>query len=255
MILPANGGQIINSATEFSERHFGYPENWEAQLAILQGEQGGFFVRSTDTTYRFKGVRYKRSDEHFGVSFQTDNFAPFRDKYEITSTTWRLNTYRGDWQVPALYYRNWMETAFQPKQPPAWVKDIELVITYTDLQKEILPLLASHVNPSTTLLHLTSWLPWHGVNLDKVDTDLEENYPEYTPKPEFNNFVKAAHAYGFRVMPHVHFHGVSPNHPLYPEFEKYQFRHPIRGRKAGWNWGESYNQISIGLYQPSVKCI
>ena len=35
-------------------------------------------------------------------------------------------------------------------------------------------------------------------------------------------------------MPRVTFHGCSPNHPLYPEFEKYQLRHPIRGHKLGY---------------------
>ena len=253
VILPANGGQIIDAATEIRDRGFEYPRGWEAQLAILQGAHGGFFVRSTDTTFRFKEVHYLRSTEHFGISFQTDNLAPFRDKHEITSVEWRLNTYGGDWKVPALYYRNWMETAFQPKQPPAWVKDIELVLNYTDIDKEILPLLASHVDPSTTLLHLITWLPWQGINLDKVDTDLEENYPEYTPKPEFDAFLEAAHAYGFRVQPHVHFNGVSPNHPLYPAFEKYQFRHAIRGDKLGWNWDNPTTKYRLAYINPASK--
>ena len=253
VILPANGGQIINNATEFSRRGFAYPERWEAQLAILQGTRGGFFVRSTDTTYQFKGIWYTRSDEHFNIRFQTDNLAPFRDKNEITSVEWRLNAYRGDWEVPAEIYRNWMETAFQPKQPPAWVKDIQLVLNYTDLKKEILPLLASHVDPSTTLIHLINWLPWQGINLDKVDTDLEENYPEYTPKPEFGAFLEAAHAYGFRVQPHVHFNGVSPNHPLYPEFEKFQLRHAIRGGKLGWNWDNPTTKYRLAYINPASK--
>ena len=253
IILPANGGQIINNATEFSRRGFAYPEGWEAQLAILQGEDGGFFVRSTDTTYQFKGVWYTRSGEHFDMRFQTDNFAPFRDKHEITSAPWRLNAYRGDWQVPARIYRDWMENAFQPNQPPAWVKDIELVLNSPGIDKETLQLLAEHVNPSTTLIHLINWLPWQGINLDKVDTDLEENYPEYTPKPEFDAFLEAAHAYGFRVQPHVHFNGVSPNHPLYPAFEKYQFRDPIRGWKLGWNWDNPATKYRLAYINPASK--
>ena len=77
IILPARGGQIINNATEFSERIFEYPAKWEAQLAILQGTRGGFFVRSTDTTYRFKEVRYMRNAEHFGISFGQTISHPF----------------------------------------------------------------------------------------------------------------------------------------------------------------------------------
>ena len=225
LILPADGGQIINNTTEFTNRGFRYPGRWwEAQLAILQSEHGGFFVHSTDTTYRFKEIRYKRSGEYFGISFRTDNLAPFREKKEITWITWRLNAYRGDWQVPAAIYRNWMETAFQPKQPPAWVKDIDLVIYFTVTNMDTLSLLASHVNPSKTLLYLTNWRigGW------------DENFPDYTPRPEFGDLLEAAHAYGFPVMLNTSFHGCSTYHPRYPEFEKHQFRHPIRGWKLGW---------------------
>ena len=85
VILPAHCGEIIDAASEIPKRGFRgfeYPERWEAQLAILQGGGGGFFVRSTDTTFRFKGVYHAPSGEHFGISFKTHNFAPFRDKNE-----------------------------------------------------------------------------------------------------------------------------------------------------------------------------
>ena len=118
IILPAHGGEIIDATTEFNERNFEYPAKWAAQLAILQGRDGGFFVRSTDTTFRFKAAHYVWNAEHFGISFRTDNPAPFRYKNEITSVEWRLNAYRGDWHVPAEIYRKWMETTFHPKQPP-----------------------------------------------------------------------------------------------------------------------------------------
>lgn len=54
LILPADGGQIINAISPFTSRYFGYPGSWEVQLAILQGEQGGFFVRGADETFQFK---------------------------------------------------------------------------------------------------------------------------------------------------------------------------------------------------------
>ena len=225
LILPANGGQIIDDSTEFNYRSFRYPGAWETQLAIFQGEQGGFFVSSTDTTFRFKEVRYHRNAEHFSISFLTTNFAPFHDKNEITSVIWRLNSYRGDWQVPARLYRDWMKTTFQRKQPPAWAKNIELVIPTRGLETNYLPLLAQHVNPSRTLFYLRGW------RLDGVD----ENYPDYTPNPEFGDFLETAHRYGFRVMLNVNFVGVSYYHPRYPEFEKYQYRHKITGHKFEWN--------------------
>ena len=51
LILPADGGQIINAMSPFTSRSFSYPFSWEVQLAILQGEQGGFFVRGADETF------------------------------------------------------------------------------------------------------------------------------------------------------------------------------------------------------------
>ncbi|RKU36193.1 hypothetical protein C6496_14250 [Candidatus Poribacteria bacterium] len=247
VILPAHGGEIIDASSEISKRgfrHFEYPDGWEAQLAILQGGNGGFFVRSTDTTFRFKAAYHVPSGEHFGMSFKTHNPAPFRDKNEITSVEWRLNAYRGDWQVPASIYRDWMETTFQPKQPPAWVKDLEVVIyaPYQPLDISILPLLAEHVNPSTTLLYIIGWYdPTMGLE------------PDYPPDPEFGGFLKAAHAYGFRVMPRITFHGCSPYSPLYPEFEKYQFRHPTRGTKLGYSLNDPTYDYPTAYINPASK--
>ncbi len=241
VIVPGNGGQIIDAATEFNNRGFEYPVGWDAQLAILQGGDGGFFVRSTDTTFRFKSVGYRRTAEHFGMRFQTDNPAPFGEKKEITSVEWRLNAYRGDWQVPAEIYRNWMKTTFQPKQTPAWVKDIELVV-YLNFQIDILPKLAEHVNPSTTLLYILGW----------ADPNLGLE-PDYPPKPEFGDFLEAAHGYGFRVMPRITFHGCSPYSPLYPEFEEYQFRHPIRGHKLGYKLDDPTYDYPTAYINPASK--
>ncbi len=244
VIVPGHGGQIIDAATEFNNRGFEYPEKWQAQLAILQGGDGGFFVRSTDTSFRFKSVGYRPTAEHFGMRFQTDNPAPFGEKKEITSVEWRLNAYRGDWQVPAEIYRNWMENAFQPTQPPAWVKELELVIyaPYAPLDPSILPRLAEHVNPSTTLLYIIGWAdPTKGLE------------PDYIPDPEFGDYLEVAHAYGFRVMPRITFHGCSPYSPLYPEFEKYQFRHPIRGHKLGYGLDDPTYDYPTAYINPAAE--
>ena len=239
IVLPASGGEIIDAATDTDHRGFEYPAGWETQLVILQGGDGGFFVRSTDTKFRFKTLRYVPSAEHFGIGFETHNPAPFRGKSEITSVEWRSNVYRGDWQVPARIYRAWMENAFQPRQPPVWVKELELVV-YLNLDIEVLPILAEHVNPSTTLIYLLGW-----------QSNEKANFP--TPKPGFGDYLKAAHAYGFRVMPYTNVVVMSPDDPLYPAFEKFHIRHQFRGDKVGYRWDDPSYPDSVAYINPASK--
>ena len=232
LILPADGGQIINAMAPFTSRSFHYPfPSWEVQLAILQGEQGGFFVRGTDETFQFKALHYEKYVDSFALGFGTDNQAPFDALTSAKSVIWRLNTYTGDWRVPARQYREWMEQTFKPwrlDEMPAWVGEIGLVVTYIDprLDVGILDKLADQVDPTKTLLYLNQW------RKDPFDV----NFPDYTAKPEFGRFVEAAHQHGFRVMAHVNLIGVSPYHPLYAEVQKFHYRNPWTGNLMGWFW-------------------
>ena len=114
LILPAEGGQIIDTMAPFTSRSFNYPGSWEAQLAILQGKQGGFFVRGIDATFQFKALHYEKYIDSFALGFETQNQAPFDTLTSAKSVVWRLNTYTGDWRVPARDYRDWMERVFKP---------------------------------------------------------------------------------------------------------------------------------------------
>ena len=109
---------------------------------------------------------------------------------------------------------------------PAWVGEIGLVVTLPGLDVGILDGLVDQIDPTKTLLYVTGW---------RRD-DFDVNYPDYTAKPEFGRFVKAAHQHGFRVMPHVNLIGVSPHHPFYAEFQKFQFRNLWNGNPMGWFW-------------------
>ena len=116
LILPAQGGQILNAEYPKPSADFGYPGAWETQLAIIQGQLGGFFVRGSDPTFQFKQLRYERNLDSFALGFQTHNQAPFDSLTAAKSVTWRLNTYADDWRVPAEQYRNWMERTFNPRR-------------------------------------------------------------------------------------------------------------------------------------------
>ena len=236
LILPAQTGQIIDAADAIKYKDVDYPGlDWEVQLAIIEAEHGGFYVRGTDTTFQFKRLIYQSDAGEFGLGFSTYNHAPWDTLTEAKSVTWRLNTYIGDWCVPAEIHRDWMEEVFDPwrlSEMPAWVNDIGLVADDVRLDTKTLERLAELVDPTKTLLYLIDWRKYgkHPIN-----------YPDYTPKDELGGFVEAAHQLGYRVMLHASLHDISPTHPLYPEFEMYQYRHPYSGELTGWLWEEIDN--------------
>ena len=244
LILPAHGGQVITASApsspyggnlfELEGYGYTYPELWEAQLAIVQGEQGGFFVRGTDKTFQAKRFTYNKNGEELTLGFQTHNQAPWDALTTVQSTIWRFNTYAGDYRVPASIYRNWMEEAFQPwrlSDVPSWVENIGLVIMVRHFRQpvKVLSQLAGYIDPSKTLLYVVLW------RKDRYD----RNYPDYTPRAGLGDVLKAAHDMGYRVMLHTNLVGFSPYHPLYPEFQRYQFRSPWdNGSLIGWWWNK-----------------
>ena len=230
LIVPSQKEQVIDANSIINHRNFPYPSSyWEAQLAIIEAERGGFYLRSTDTTFKFKNMFYKRYTDKFGLTFSTQNQAPWDTLTSAKSVTWRLNTYIGDWCVPAQIYRDWMEEAFAPwhlSEVPAWVNDIGLVVIHSRLNPELLPDLAEVVDPTKTLLYLTDW----GKDRQPI------NFPDYTPHERFDEFLKVARQHGFRVMLHVNVYDCAVSYPLYPEFQRYQYRIPETGELSGWMW-------------------
>ena len=231
LILPAYGGQVITASSPHDVTFFPYPGGWEAQLAIVQGSAGGFFVRGTDNTFQFKQFTSKKNNEELTLGFQTHNQAPWDTLTRIQSAVWRFNTYAGDYRVPAQIYRSWMEEAFEPwrlSDMPQWVEDIGLVVMAGVWEDHLtwLSQLTKHIDPSKTLVYLVLW------RKDRYD----RNYPDYTPREGFGHFIKTVRDMGYRVMLHTNMVGISPYHPLYPEFKEYQFRDRWTRELIGWLW-------------------
>ena len=235
VIAPVTGGQILVNPDRYQ-----YPRKWETPLAILQGQSGGVFVHSDDTQFRFKTLEYEsEGGDDFALLFWAVPHAPFETVKQITTATWQLNAYQGDWEVPALEYQKWLHETLQPAdrtKMPAWVNDINLVIFHSNVEREILPSLSRLVDPEQTLIFLHQW------RHRRHDGDLP-NYAPDAVKPEFVDFVKEAHRYGFKVMAHVNMIGVSEYHSLYAKFEKYQVRDPYTGEKTGWYWEDRHTSL------------
>ena len=237
LILPAHGGQIITASSPLEMNRYLYPGLWEAQLAILQGGRGGFFVRGMDDTFQSKRFVWKKNSDEILVEFQTYNQAPWDSFTRVESVRWRFNTYAGDYRVPASIYRHWMEAAFEPwrlSDMPSWVEDIGLVVMAGVWGNDLdwLSRLAEQIDPSKTLVYAVTW------RKDGYD----QNLPDYTAKEVFDDFIKTVRDLGYRVMLHANLLGVSVDHPLYAELQQYQFRDTWTGELKGWKWDEPDNE-------------
>ena len=258
IIAPVDGGRIINATTPTNYNNYPYPfsgTGWEAQLAIVQGENGGFYVRNTDNTFQFKQFIYDREAGGVALNFGTHNQAPFDMHTTGNTKLWRFNTYVGDWRVPARKYRDWMGSAFdaRPLSEVGWVEDITLFVgsarssidlTYT----EFLDALATKVDPTKTVVMAKEWATPQAWSIDPTN-----HFPIYDPMPELQNFVEVAKRHGFRVILYTDMHGFSPQSPLYPAFMQYQYRNPWTGELLGWLWDTDHPHRNASINPASSE--
>ena len=173
-------------------------------------------------------MHYERKGEQFRLGFVTIAFAPFEQRQQFTSPTWRLNAYRGDWKVPAQMYREWMHAAFPlNRNASAWVNDIECVIKYhheLDLEFEMLRRLNQWVDPAKTLIYIYSWHEDGGDPPHRRDGF----------KTNLGNFVKKAQRYGFKVMFHTSISHIQADDPFYEDFAEYHVQDEFTGEKKGY---------------------
>ena len=247
LILPADGGVILNQEGTTEDFFKGYPGGWEAQLAIFQGRRGGFFVRADDIAFRFKYMHYQRRGEHFRVGFTSEAIAPFEERQRFESATWRLNAYQGDWHVPARLYRDWMHAVFSPpdrQQMPAWVNEIECVIkNHGDPDLEILKRLNTLVDPTKTLIYQYVWHEDGG--------DLPHRRDGF--KTNLGYFIKEAQRYGFKIMFHTSMSHIQMNDPSYATFEKYHVIHPYTGEKQGYKLNDPTYHSPAATINPASR--
>ena len=241
VIAPIDGGRILTEATSSTYLDNPYPfssNGWEAQLAIVQVKDGGFYVRNTDNTLQFKRFTYVRGGGSVALNFGTYNQAPFDTHAAGSSTMWRLNTYAGGWRVPARQYRDWMEHTFDAKrlsEKATWLEDVTLFVGNTGsaavlTRTDFLDALATKADPAKTVVLLDSWTA-----AQEWSRDYDDYEPIYEPLPELRNFLEVAKRHGFRVILYTFMRSFSPAHPLYPEFVQYQHRDPWTGELQGWH--------------------
>lgn len=248
IIVPGHSGLRLTREMPERRMQFDYPQSWEAQLVIIEGAAYGFYVWAEDTDGRFKRLVVERFSDGWQLTFVTMNEAPFDEQTSCRSVPWHVNTYEGDWRLPARRYRDWAVKHFQPvpieEQKPKWIRDIRaMVITGMDLAQ--LDALAKRLDPAQTVLYVPSWRT----------AGYDRDYPVYDrPLEALKPFIDRAHALGFRVMLHVNYFGVDPKNPLYAQFEPYQVRDCFGNHdRQWWLWTRAEPEIRFAYINPALK--
>ncbi len=207
-----------------------WPQAWEAGFVVLQGQNGGFWIHTQDSSYRYKALLTGDRTGPNVLAFDTEQYGPVDDNLAAGGLGWRINVFQGDWKKPVQRYRDWLWQAYgldaaeRSRRP--WVRDIRLAISWCPGDPQILDALAKRVEPRRVLLHFPGW------RTDNYD----ENYPTYVASESGRAFIAKCLSLGFHVMPHFNSLEVDPGHAVYPMVRDFQFR-DIESRKImGWSW-------------------
>jgi hypothetical protein len=207
-----------------------WPMYWEAALAILQSEQGGFFIHSKDNRYKYKALKTGSKADPFMLGLDTEAYGPIDNNLSAGNLSWCLNVFDGDWQVPAIKYRQWLWSAYELKteeeKRKPWMHDVRLAISWCPGDPDILDALAGKITPSKVLLHYPDWR-----------TDIyDQNYPTYIPSDKGRDFIRKCRKMGYHVMPHCNSIDMDPSHPAYTLIRDFQYRDVETKHLMGWSW-------------------
>lgn len=214
-----------------------WPFSWEAGLAILQSGDGGFWVHTQDDKYRFKALQTAREDP-FTLGFDSEAFGPIDNNLSAGGVAWRINTFSGDWHVPAARYREWYWKTYdlqsEEQKRPKWLNNIKFALSWCPGDTRILDAVAKKIEPDKVLLHFSNW------RTDPYD----ENYPTFNPSDNAKTFIKKARQMGFHVMPHFNSIDMDPSHPVFEQVRDFSYRDIESKVLQGWSW---YDGKGIGV--------
>jgi len=224
--------------------HWQWPISWEAGLAILQSNKGGFWVHTQDGRYRYKALKVGTETQNNHLGFDTQAYGPIGNNLSAGGLVWRINVFEGDWKIPAEQYRKWLWDAYnlqaEEDKRQDWIKNIKFAVSWCPGDGDILNAISKKVNPNHCLIHYPSW------RTDPYD----ENYPTYTASEAGRAFIQKGLAMGFRMMPHFNSIDMDPSHPTYAYFRDFQYRGIERQDLRGWSW---YRGRGLGVPESNVS--
>ncbi|UCD53328.1 MAG: hypothetical protein JSW27_11900, partial [Phycisphaerales bacterium] len=216
--------------TLIKDSHWEWPFFWEAGLAILEGEKGGFWVHTQDNRYRYKALHVGSRQDAQRLGFDTQAYGPIDDNLSAGGLAWRINVFAGDWHEPATRYRQWLWQAYDLEEERArrapWVDNVRFAVSWCPTDEAVLDALARELDPKTVLLHIPNW------RTDPYD----ENYPAYVASDKATAFIRKGTAMGFHMMPHFNAIDMDPSHEAYAYVRDFQYRGIERQDLRGWSW-------------------
>ena len=224
--------------------HWDWPFYWEAGLAILQSNKGGFWVHTQDNRYRYKSLHVGSGSQKNLLGFDSQAYGPIDDNLSAGGIVWRINVFEGDWKVPAEQYRGWLWDAYNLKAEEQkrheWTQDVKFAVSWCPGDGSILDAITKKVKPEHCLIHYPNW------RTDPYD----ENYPTYIPSNAAKAFIKKGQAMGFRIMPHFNSIDMDPSNPAYAYLRDFQYRGIERKDLRGWSW---YRGRGLGVPESNAS--
>jgi hypothetical protein len=236
IIIPALGGQVLTrqmpTGTQLSYK---YPFWLNAQFIIGQSNQGGFYIRSDDSSPDMKLVRVKREKSTWNLTygFEINGGSDLK----TLSADWYLDVYSDHWSEAVELHRKWIEKSFPVgeifKHPycPDWVQKFNFVLEIWGARRDSetphhsfdqmisrLEEWATFYPPENTLVYLPGF----------AENGIDSRAPFYRPSErcggaeKFKNLVDHAHELDYKVMVHTNVLAMTFTHPLFPEYKKYQ---------------------------------
>ncbi len=202
VIIPAwNGIRLTRgNAAPFMSR-LAYPNNWQAQMLLIQTPAGGLLIHAEDSGTQFKALTVQSDEHYFYLKIETIPQAPFTAYQQFETVEWAFVPYEGAWQRGADLYKAYMNETFGLEEiiaaKPEWAKDIQLVCLMDIVDQELVTHLAKLVDPEKTLLHLVNWRT----------SNYDVNYPDYSVRAGLKDGVDYAHKLGFKVSVHANMLG------------------------------------------------
>jgi hypothetical protein len=247
MIIPALGGQsLTDQMPEGTQLSYKYPFWLNAQFMIGESENGGFYIRSQDTSTDMKLVRVKREKSAWTLTYGFE----VSGKSDLKSLTadWYLDVYTDQWNQAIEVHRTWLEKSFRLQEKhehqhyPRWMNNINFVLEIwgakrdSEIPHHNFDQMISRIEeweniypPDKTLLYLPGF----------AEKGIDSHAPEYGPSErcggasKFKVLVDRAHELGYRVMVHTNVLAMTFTHPLFNAFKKYQVI-DIFGRPQSW---------------------